>query len=173
MVNSFLADQVYSLNKSNRGTYPLDQELVLIGKKEEEFRGPGMFFLYFKTQLVYIGSFLPRDKNRDVRNERVNKEIATISMRGARVSLNAAAINAKNNSKHLKNITSHQSGDFLSSKKRIEFADNHWGELKTNDFLSHFSFCWIKNNHNPRVTSKQLTAIKKELINFYKPLCNG
>jgi hypothetical protein len=103
----------------------------------------------------------------------VNKEIATISMRGARVSLNATAIKAKNNSQHLKNIKSNQSGDFLSSKKRIEFADNHWGELKTNDFLSHFSFCWIKNNHKPKVTSKQLTAIKKELINFYKPLCNG
>jgi len=173
MVNSFLADQVYTIHKSSHGTYPLDQEFTLIGKKEEEFCGPGIFFLYFKTQLVYIGSFFPRDKNRDVRNERVNKEIATISMRGARVSLNAAAIKAKNNSQHLKNITSNQSGDFLSSRKRIEFADNHWGELKNNDFLSHFSFCWIKNNHNPKVTSKQLTAIKKELINFYKPLCNG
>jgi len=173
MVNSFLADQVYTILKSSNGTYPLDQEFTLIGKKEEEFCGPGIFFLYFKTQLVYIGSFFPRDKNRDVRNERVNKEIATISMRGARVSLNAAAIKAKNNSQHLKNIKSNQSGDFLSSKKRIEFADNHWGELKTNNFLSHFSFCWIKNNNNPKVTSKQLTAIKKELINFYKPLCNG
>ena len=81
MVNSFLADQVYTIHKSSHGTYPLDQEFTLIGKKEEEFCGPGIFFLYFKTQLVYIGSFFPRDKNRDVRNERVNKEIATISMR--------------------------------------------------------------------------------------------
>lgn len=169
----FSADSLFSIATDTAFTFPLNLDFILNHAKESRFSGPGIYFMYYYEELIYIGSFFPSGKNRDVRFERFNKELETVSMRGKHVTMNNLSIEALLNSTNLTNITPRIEGDFQASKKRIEFADKHWKELQTNAFLKAFTFYWFKKETGSRVDSKSLTLLKNQLIKFYKPLCNG
>lgn len=170
---TFSANSLFSVAPDVAYTFPLNLNFTLNQAKDLKFSGPGIYFMYYHEELIYIGSFFPSGKNRDVRFERFNKELETISMRGKHVTMNNASIRALQLSSNLKNIITQIKGDFQTSKKRIEFADKHWKELQTNDFLKAFTFYWFKKENGSRVDSKSLTHLKNQLIKFYKPTCNG
>ncbi len=169
----FSADSLFSIATDTAFTFPLNLDFILNHAKESRFSGPGIYFMYYYEELIYIGSFFPSGKNRDVRFERFNKELETISMRGKHVTMNNLSIEALLSSTNLTNITPRIEGDFQTSKKRIEFADKHWKELQINDFLKAFTFYWFKKDDLSPVDSKSLTLLKNQLIKFYKPTCNG
>jgi len=129
--------------------------------------------MYYKTELVYIGFFYPGQKNRDVRKERMIKELATITMRGKQVTMNVTSNIALDQSVHLQNIPRRPQGDFLTSPKRVRFADKNWSEFQNDNFLKDFSFYWFKEDKKLGRTRDELKAVTKQLINFYKPTCNG
>ena len=170
---TFSADSLFSIAQDTACTFPLNLDFTLNHAKESRFSGPGIYFMYYYEELIYIGSFFPSGKNRDVRFERFNKELETITMRGKHVTLNNASIKALQQSTNLKSLIPKLKGDFLTSKKRIEFADKHWKEFQINDFLKAFTFHWFKKETGSRVDSKSLTHLKNQLIKFYKPTCNG
>lgn len=170
---TFSADSLFSIAANTACTFPLNLDFTLNHAKEDRFSGPGIYFMYYHEELIYIGSFFPSGKNWDVRFERFNKELETITMRGKHVTMNNASIRALQQSANLKNISPRIKGDFQASKKRIEFADKHWNELQTANFLQAFTFHWFKKETRSRVDSKSLTLLKNQLIKFYKPTCNG
>ena len=170
---TFSADSLFSIAANTACTFPLNLDFTLNHAKEARFSGPGIYFMYYHEELIYIGSFFPSGKNRDVRFERFNKELETITMRGKHVTMNNASIKALQQSTNLKNLSPQIKEGFQTSKKRIEFADKHWNELQTANFLQAFTFYWFKKKTGSQVDSKSLTLLKNQLIKLYKPTCNG
>ena len=166
-------EEHFDIIVDSQQSFPLNLSFELSQDLHPDFQGPGIFFVYYKTELIYIGFFYPSQKNRDVRKERMNKELATITMRGKQVTMNASSNKALDLSGHLQNIPRRPKGDFLTSPKRVRFADENWSEFQKDNFLKDFSFYWFKEDKNLGRTRDELQAVTKQLINFYKPTCNG
>jgi hypothetical protein len=79
------AEELFRITIDSNSVFPLNLNLELFDDSQPMFQGPGIYFMYYKTELVYIGFFYPSQKNRDVRKERMLKEIATITMRSNQV----------------------------------------------------------------------------------------
>ena len=169
----FRADELFQISVDLQQNFPLNLSFELNNNSHLDFQGPGIYFMYYKTELIYIGFFYPSQKNRDVRTERMNKELATITMRGKQVTMNVTSNKALDQSAHLQNIPRRPQGDFLTSPKRVRFADRNWSEFQHIDFLKHFSFYWFKEDKKLGRTRNELKAVTKQLINFFKPTCNG
>jgi hypothetical protein len=169
----FKADELFQIKVDGNTASPLNLSFEVPSDSLPEFQGPGIFFMYYKTELVYIGFFYPGQKNRDVRKERMIKELATITMRGSHVTMNPTSNKALDGSRNLQNVPRKPKGDFLTSKKRVEFADKNWNEFKTNDFLEDFKFYWFKEDKKLGRTRNELKTLTNQLIKFYKPTCNG
>jgi hypothetical protein len=139
----------------------------------DTFEGPGLYFMYYEKELVYIGYFFGSEK-KDVRKERWTKELETISMRGRRVGFNETSFRELQKSKNI-NINKPKIKDTgcVTSKKRIQFADKNWAVLSQhpNSWLHQFSFTWIPNT--TKRTEMELQNVTNTLIEFYKPTCNG
>jgi predicted dithiol-disulfide oxidoreductase (DUF899 family) len=169
----FKADEFFKTEVNANASFPLNLSFEVPCDSLPEFQSPGNFFMYYKTELVYIGFFYPGQKNRDVRKERMNKELATITMRGRQVTMNPTSNTALDRSKNLQNVPRTPQGDFVTSKKRVDFADKNWATLKTNDFLNDFQFYWFKEDKKLGRTRNELKTVTDQLIKFYKPTCNG
>jgi len=173
MEHKFNADELFTIEIDASAAFPLNLDFTLQGKSSKNLPGQGIYFLYYYEELIYIGYFDPSEPNRDVKMERMKKELATISMRGRQVTMNEASNAALNKSLNLNSIERKPQGDFLTSRKRVEFADNHWDTFKSNDFLSHFTFYWFPEEKNLGNTRDELEHLTIQLRKFYKPTCNG
>ncbi len=173
MDHKFNADELFKIVVDSSAIFPLNLDFTLQGKSSMNFPGQGIYYLYFKDELVYIGYFDPSEPNRDVKMERMSKELATITMRGRQVTMNEASNTALDKSLNLNTIPRKPQGDFLTSRKRVEFADTNWGDFKTNDFLCHFTFYWFPEEKNLGNTRDELEHVINQLRKFYKPTCNG
>lgn len=173
MDHKFNADELFKIVVDSSAIFPLNLDFTLQGKSSMNFPGQGIYFLYFKDELVYIGYFDPSEPNRDVKMERMSKELATITMRGRQVTMNEASNTALDKSLNLNTIPRKPQGDFLTSRKRVEFADTNWDDFKTNDFLCHFTFYWFPEEKNLGNTRDELEHVINQLRKFYKPTCNG
>jgi hypothetical protein len=167
------AEEHFQIIIDSQQTFPLNLSFELYNNLHSDFQGPGIFFVYYKTELIYIGFFYPSQKNRDVRKERMNKELAGITMRGKQVTMNATSNKALDQSANLQNIPRRPKGDFLTSPKRVRFADKNWSEFQNDNFLKDFTFYWFKEDKKLGRTKKELQEVTNHLINFYKPTCNG
>lgn len=167
------AEEHFNIIVDSQQTFALNLSFQLSQDLHPDFQGPGIYFMYYKTELIYIGFFYPSQKNRDVRKERMNKEVATITMRGKQVTMNATSNRASDQSAHLQNVPRRPQGDFLTSPKRVRFADKNWGEFQNDKFLKDFSFYWFKEDKKLGRTRDELHAVTNHLINFYKPTCIG
>lgn len=167
------AEEHFNLIVDSNQPFPLNLRFELSQDIHPDFQGPGIYFMYYKTELIYIGFLYPKQKNRDVRKERMNKELAGITMRGNQVTMNATSNRALDQSANLQNIPQRPQGDFLTSRKRVEFADKNWSEFQYDNFLKDFTFYWFKEDKKLGRTREELKAATNQLINFYKPTCNG
>jgi hypothetical protein len=173
MEHKFKADEIFDLIVDTNAVFPLNLDFVLKDKKPMDFSGPGIYFLYYKEELVYIGYFHSSKLNNDVRTQRWIKELASITMRGKQVTVNSTSIKALDNSTNLIQTPRKPKGDFLTSKKRVEFADKSWISFQTNDFLCDFTFYWFKEEKGLNRIKSQLKLVTNQLRKFYKPTCNG
>jgi hypothetical protein len=154
--------------------FPLNLKFEVIGDSLPEFQGPGIFFMHYKSELVYIGYFFSEGDERDARKERMKKEIATISMRSSDVVFSQNAFNAHQQCVSYPIFQGEISDNgFQTSGKRVEFADKNWNVFKTNDFLNDFDFYWFREDKNLNRTREELEKLTQELRKFYKPTCNG
>ncbi len=170
----FRADELFDISADANAAFPLNLEFLRNPKFPISLSGPGIYFLYHKVELVYIGFFYPDGDKRDARMERMKKEIATISMRGRKVVFTQDAFEA-----HQKCINYpifqgeiSQNG-FQTSVNRVNFADKNWKDFKTNNFLCDFSFYWFPEEKDLGRTREELLDLTNQLRNFYKPTCNG
>lgn len=173
MEHKFNADDLFVIIEDLSRTFPLNLEFEVKDKKCPDFCGPGMYFMYYKDELVYIGYFHSSNQENDVRTQRWKKELATITMRGKWVTVNPKSDKALDVSKHLTQTPRRPKGDFLTSKKRVEFADKNWNSFKINNFLCDFTFYWFPEEKGFNRTKKQLKVVTNQLREFYKPTCNG
>lgn len=167
------ADELFKIVVDTSVAFPLNLDFILADSTTTNLPGQGIFFLYYKEELVYIGYFDPSEANRDVRLERMKKELATITMRGIQVTMNKVSNTALDKSLNLNTIRRKTQGDFLTSRKRVEFADINWDAFKTDDFLCDFTFYWFPEEKNLGNAQDELEHLTNQLRIFYKPTCNG
>jgi hypothetical protein len=168
------AEELFRITIDSNSVFPLNLSFELTEDSRPAFQGPGIYFLYYKAELIYIGFFYPSQKNRDVRKERMLKEIATITMRGNKVVFSKDAFNAHQQCVNYPIYQGEISANgFQTSKNRVEFADQNWSEFQNNEFLKDFSFYWFKEDKTLGRTRNELKEVTKQLFNFYKPTCNG
>ena len=168
------ADELFLISTDANATFPLNLEFLRNPKFPIFLSGPGIYFLYHKVELVYIGFFYPGGDKRDARMERMKKEIATITMRGREVVFTQKAFEAHQQCVNYPIFQGEISDNgFQTSVNRVNFADKNWNDFKTNKFLKHFTFYWFPEEKNLGRTRDELKAVTKQLINFYKPTCNG
>ena len=174
MEYKFNADDLFVLIENKQSAFPLNLEFVVKDKKSKGFSGPGIYFLYNKDELIYIGFFYPDGDERDARMERMKKEIATISMRGREVVFTQTAFDAHQQCVNYPIFQGEISQNgFQTSVKRINFVDKNWNDFKTNDFLKHFIFYWFPEEKNLERSREELKKVTNQLRKFYKPTCNG
>lgn len=167
------ADELFKIVVDTSVAFPLNLDFILADSTTTNLPGQGIFFLYYKEELVYIGYFDPSEANRDVRLERMKKELATITMRGIQVTMNKVSNTALDKSLNLNTIRRKTQGDLFTSRKRVEFADINWDAFKTDDFLCDFTFYWFPEEKNLGNAQDELEHLTNQLRIFYKPTCNG
>jgi hypothetical protein len=142
--------------------------------QESKFKQPGIFFLFFRGELIYIGY---TNNNQHVIGERIVRQIATITLRDHRVKFTEAALKKLNKIQTFKSYFTMptplvDTNDFVTSVNRVAFAAYHWDEFKNfnSDTLNRFEFEWYPN---PKLGIHQdIVALCNELKNKYKPRCN-
>lgn len=170
----YIAANIFQIEKDSSCIFPLNLVVKLKDSKSEKLSGPGIYFLYYKSELVYIGYYFKSKGVDDVRTQRWIKELATISMRGKQVVFSKNAANAHTNClQYPKYIGEISDNGFQTSAKRVVFADQHWKEFRNDEFLDHFNFYWFPEEKGMGRSKEELKEVTKTLRKFYEPLCNG
>lgn len=141
----------------------------------DEYRKAGIFFLFFRGELIYIGF---TENNQDVIAERFLRQFAAITMRDHRIQFTQAALKELHAKKEVFNTFFNlpepkiDNKDFVSSVNRVTFASYHWDEfINLNDeTLSRFEFEWYPNP--PLGNNSSIEVLCTELKKKYKPRCN-
>jgi hypothetical protein len=95
-------------------------------------------------------------------------------MRGKQVVFSKNAANAHTNClQYPKYIGEISDNGFQTSAKRVVFADKHWIDFQSDDFLDHFNFYWFPEEKGIIKTKDELEKAANQLIRIYKPSCNG
>jgi len=174
MKHKFNANDLFILEEDVNLLFPLNLEFRFNPKLPFNLPGPGIYFTYFKDELIYIGYFFPNGNDRDARMERMKKEISTISMRGREVVFSKSAFDTHQQCVNYPIFQGEISDmGFQTSVRRVEFADKNWNTFQTNDFLKYFDFYWFPEEKNLGRTREELEHITKQFRKFYNPTCNG
>ncbi len=174
MEHKFNAEELFKIVVDATATFPLNLDFILQDKAITNLPGQGIYFLYYKEELIYIGYFHPSQKNRDARLERMKKELATITMRGLQVVFTQSSSVAHQQSVNYPIFQGNISDNgFQTSVNRVNFADANWDAFKTNKFLGDFTFYWFPEEKNLGNTRDELEHLTIQLRKFYKPTCNG
>jgi hypothetical protein len=139
-----------------------------------EFRQPGIFNLYYRGELIYIGF---TNNKQDVIAERVVRQIATITLRDHRIQFSSTAAKIFKQepvfNAHI-NITELviANDDFQTSGNRVKYAAYHWDEfLNLNKAtLDRFEFEWFPKPSLGK--HPDIEALCNQLKNRYAPRCN-
>lgn len=161
----FRADELFQISIDANAVFPLNLEFIAIDPNKEELQGSGIFFMTYKNELIYIGL---ADKQDEL--DRMNRQLETITLRGANVAFNNLSIQTIRKSRILndffKGDLSNKNG-FETSNKRVLFAEIHWRDFAFLDecILKNFSFDWFPVASDVEQKCNQL---KKK----FHPRCN-
>jgi hypothetical protein len=141
---------------------------------DSRFLQPGIFFLFFRGELIYIGY---SENHQNIVAERVVRQISTITLRDHRLQFTKTALGALSN---LSVFNSYfilpkpivANADYVTSVNRAHFASSHWDEFKdfNNETLSRFEIEWYPNPELNNYSSIEDLSIV--LINKHNPRCN-
>jgi hypothetical protein len=139
-----------------------------------EFKQPGIFFLHYRGELIYIGF---TNNNQDVIAERVVRQLATITLRDHRIQFSNIALSQLSHDPEFYSyfifpVCTIANDDFQTSKNRVAFASHYWDEFKNfdNNTLARFTIDWF-----PSAKMKSSQSIDKychQLKLRYRPRCN-
>jgi hypothetical protein len=146
----------------------------IVGTYTEEFKNPGIFFFYYRGELIYIGF---TNNHQDVIAERVVRQLAAITLRDHRIQFTKAALDelrGKNVFNTYFNLPTPvvANVDFVTSVNRVKYAAQHWDEFKkfNSETLSRFEIDWYPNPDLKGCNS--IEALCQLLKNQNKPRCN-
>lgn len=168
-MKTYLASELFELRVS--GNFPLDCEFIAKIPIPLDFDSPGVYIMFYKQELAFVGL-----SDRELAMSRFEKQLSTITLRGARVSFRNGELDPKSISPIFQNIfdvaIKQKRRDFETSTKRIEYAAKNWihfSKLDDNE-LSHFVFVWFSES---MIKGKTLVQFRNDLRTALKPLCNG
>ncbi len=161
-----------------------------VNEKVDAIKGPCIYLIFHKNSLIYIGSYKPNHNKANLAKDRIWTHIASITMRGHRVTLSKDLNEPKFKDgkpknelyKYLEKVFRNLRGEHSkrlgdrgckTTKRRAEFAIKNWQsfrrEFKGHDWvpISEFELVVYKlcSSHN-------ITVLEKSLINKYSPACN-
>jgi hypothetical protein len=138
------------------------------------FNNPGIFFLYYRGELIYIGY---TNNHENVIAERVVRQLATITLRDHRIQFTAASLNGLSTNDIFDTYFNFPepivaNRDFVTSVNRVTYAAQHWDEFKNfnSETLSRFEIEWYPNPDLRGCNS--IEELCKTLKDQYKPRCN-
>lgn len=143
-------------------------------ESDQTFKNQGIFFLYYRSELVYIGY---TNNQQDVIADRVVRQMATITLRDYRIQFTQTALNVLRGIEIFDTYFSLPeptvaNADFVTSVNRVNYAANHWDEFKdfNSETLSRFEIDW---NPNPNLKiCNSIQELCRQLKTRYKPRCN-
>ena len=169
-MRTYTASELFTFHVT--GNYPLDVDFVPIKQLPRELRHSGVYLLFFKQELIYIGY-----ADKELAISRFEKQLSTVTLRGRKVSFNTVSQKAVLNSQELpqslkKAVLSLDEDGFETSLRRIAFAEKHWPLFSRldHDILKDFVFLWFP--YDPCLTNS-LPEICDEWKRNLKPICNG
>ena len=165
----------FKVVNTNKNQFPCNLEFESIASANAaEYKKPGIFFLFYRGELIYIGY---TGNNQDVIAERIVRQLATITLRDHRIQFTSAAINALRGNDIINTYFNLPepvvaSVDFVTSVNRVKYAAQHWDEFKNfnSETLSRFEMEWYPNPDLKGCNS--IEALCQQLKNHYKPRCN-
>jgi len=141
---------------------------------DDVFKNPGIFYLFFRGELIYIGY---SNNHQNIITERVVRQLATITLRDFRLNFTPAALKSLIVQNEMityfrKPKPRVENSDFVTSVNRVLFASNHWDEFKNfnNETLKLFEVHWYTNADLG--LNNSVVELCKSLKKRYKPRCN-
>jgi hypothetical protein len=178
---SFLASDIFKIVEVSN-PFPLNLKFVLKDNQPNfNFAQPILYSILLDGKIIYIG-FSYEDKQKDIQKSRWTKQLETILFRGYRVGLNKKAyLEFEKSLKHKlgkqdSNSIKIRNTDVMTTSNRIIFASKYWNEIeklnsKNDTFLNRIIF-QIEDSSKLKVKRDFQNRVK-ELIEQYKPCCNG
>lgn len=166
--------ETYSHKKEEvRATFPFDLRFKIIKEITGEFKGPGVYCIAFRENVVYIGSY--RSQKPMIINQRWINHIMTLTNRGYRVGFNSKK------KQHLipdlfkpfferDKLLRYRDTGVVTTIERLEFAANYFADFeKLNDenLISDFIFYYRQLDE-----TQNAVVLEKQLINEFQPICN-
>ena len=174
---------------SHMEPFDLDFPLKKRSDLDTLMRGPGVYQIFFKDKLVYIGKFDTLNAG-NVADERWRKHLETITLRGNRLGFKSPKavdelIDLMDNEKLRKALTAEKTRlkerlrdtGVVSSRNRMAFANKNWStfsklsdtSLKQLFTVDYYRFTHIKTV--PKATDSA-NKLERALIKQYRPECN-
>lgn len=165
---------------------------ILFKPKKAKISEPGVYAIFFDNKLLYLGKYQGTSKDAFggcVNRERWCKHLATITLRGKKVSCKPSTLQKVKNEPNLKNAFYDSLGEFdedvfvgdrgcITVLPRIQFAINNWKEFEnmTSQDLARFKFHYI-SFENKKATStaeyrEVITDLEEKFIEKFHPLLN-
>jgi len=161
-------------------------------KEKEPFLGPGLYIISFDGEPIYLGKYLGRKQkpfSGNILDLRWSKHIATLTLRGKRLSLSrralTTAVDANPGSaivKALRNAESdvvHTDRGCVTTAPRVLFAHKRWGEFAAldEDVLGRFEFSYVRvEQPDEKVESsfirQHVSSVESRLIEQFALPCN-
>jgi hypothetical protein len=181
-VMTFSAKSLFSVEKKEKTTikkvrvsveFPFDLGFRIIAAKSPAFQGPGIYWVTYKGELIYIGSYSSTQPN--LVHDRWVKHIQTFTNRGYRLGFNAQT------KKELipKVLKEYYDRDYfrycdtgtVTSLERLGFASSYFDDFTLSDthqIIDDFKFYYCKlSNH------QDVGGIEGSLIQKFRPVCNS
>jgi hypothetical protein len=181
-VHAFSANSLFHVEKRNETTFkksskttefPFDLSFRIIAEKSELFQGPGIYWVTFKDELIYIGSYSSVYPN--LISDRWVKHIQTFTNRGYRLGFNAATKKEliPNELKFFFDRDYYRYCDTgtVTSLERLSFASRNFDEFKSSDggkIIEKFRFYYCRLD-----SALAAKEIESGLIEELRPICNS
>jgi hypothetical protein len=181
-ITDFAANSLFNVEKKNKTTFrkehritefPFDLCFRIIADKSEIFQGPGIYWITFKAELIYIGSYSSALPN--LISDRWVKHIQTFTNRGYRLGFNAITKKEliPNELKCFFDRDKYRYSDTgtVTSLERLSFASRNFDEFKLsngNEIIKNFHFYYCQLD-----SAKLAKKIESGLIEILRPICNS
>jgi hypothetical protein len=176
-MTKYTLNELFTIQRIDSVLFPFNLEFKPTGLAEIALDFTGLFYLFYKGELLYIGEG-NSGRVSETPTKRIQKQLSTITLRGADVCfkgkmpqliLSIPELNTFVSKKLLNQLH----GSSESSVNKIHFAAQHWETFAflENIGLKHFTLV-IKDLKDLKVDASELQTNCKSEKNTFLPRCN-
>jgi hypothetical protein len=149
--------------------------------------GPGIYLIFYKEELIYIGSYVSAGEKSNILKVRWWTHLASITMRGSKIGFGKKS-NWEKKMAYLKNgelkqLLQKEKKHFkhrlrdtgcVSTEKRMQYACTNWSDFKNFnvDTLTQFNVQYFKILHPYNNIQQTIHQMELDLIREINPKCN-